>query len=186
VTAALLVSLLGTACVAASSGGRSGTDAWQPAARCLGQHPARYKTISRTSFYLTACDGVKIAVDLSLPGELKAGEKIPLLIRQTRYYRSFDLGPLLRFFTRNWPSARKVFVERGYAWVDVDVRGTGASFGRWPYPWSPDEIRDGAVVVDQVSSHSPKVLSGAAALADKSVSFERAQAVCDAGHERRW
>ncbi|HMD98687.1 MAG TPA: CocE/NonD family hydrolase [Terriglobia bacterium] len=95
-------------------------------------------------------DGVKIAVDLSVPGELKAGEKIPTIIRQTRYYRSFDLGPLLRFFTRNWPSAQKVFVARGYAWMDVDVRGTGASFGRWPYPWSPDEIRDGAEVVNWI------------------------------------
>lgn len=95
-------------------------------------------------------DGVKIAVDLSLPRGLKAGEKLPAIVRQTRYYRSFDLGPLLRFFTRNWPSAQKVFVAHGYAWMDVDVRGTGASFGRWLYPWSPDEIRDGAEVVDWI------------------------------------
>jgi len=151
VTLALLTFLLGASCVGASAaGGRSGTDAWQPASRYLKQHPARYRRISRTSFYLTMRDGVKIAVDLSLPGELKAGESIPTIIRQTRYYRSFDLGRLLRFFTRNWPSAQKVFVARGYAWMDVDVRGTGASFGRWPYPWSPDEIRDGAEVVDWI------------------------------------
>src|SRR5205823_10180926 len=51
---------------------------------------------------------------------------------------------------RHWPSAEKIFVPRGYAWVSVDVRGTGASFGRWAYSWSPDEIRDGAEVVDWI------------------------------------
>jgi uncharacterized protein len=148
---ALSFFLLSTACIGATaSWGKSGTDAWQPASRYLAQHPVRYKGISRTSFYLTMRDGVKIAVDLSLPEGLKGGEKIPTIIRQTRYYRSFDLGPLLRFFTRSWPSAQKVFVAHGYAWMDVDVRGTGASFGRWPYPWSPDEIQDGAEVVDWI------------------------------------
>ncbi len=105
---------------------------------------------SRSSFYLTMRDGVRIAVDLSLPENLRPGDKIPALIRQTRYYRSFDLGWRLRFATRNWPSQRKVFVGHGYAWLDVDVRGTGASFGRWAYPWSPDEIRDGAEIVDWI------------------------------------
>jgi len=95
-------------------------------------------------------DGVRIAVDLSLPPSLKPGQKIPALLRQTRYYRSFDLGWKLRFVTRNWPSQRKLFLSQGYAWLDVDVRGTGASFGRWMYPWSPDEIRDGAEVVDWI------------------------------------
>jgi len=105
---------------------------------------------ARSSFYLTMRDGVKIAVDLNLPPGLKAGDKIPALVRQTRYYRSFDLGWRLRFFTRKWPSQRKLFLAHGYAWVDVDVRGTGASFGRWVYPWSPDEVRDGAEVVDWI------------------------------------
>ena len=105
---------------------------------------------TRSSFYLTMRDGVRIAVDLNLPLGLKPGGKIPALLRQTRYYRSFDLGWRLRFFTRNWPSQKKLFLAHGYAWVDVDVRGTGASFGRWLYPWSPDEVRDGAEVVDWI------------------------------------
>ena len=105
---------------------------------------------ARSSFYLTMRDGVRIAVDLNLPPGLKPGERIPALLRQTRYYRSFDLGWRLQFLTRNWPSQRKLFLAHGYAWLDVDVRGTGASFGRWVYPWSPDEIRDGAEVVDWI------------------------------------
>jgi len=97
-------------------------------------------------------DGVKIAIDLNLPKGLKEDEKIPTIIRQTRYYRSHELGPLLRFLTRNWPSSEKVFVPRGYAWINVDVRGTGASFGHWAYSWSPDEIRDGAEIVNWIVS----------------------------------
>lgn len=86
----------------------------------------------------------------TFPKDLEAGDKIPALVRQTRYYRSFDLGWTLQFLTRNWPSQRKLFLAHGYAWLDVDVRGTGASFGHWAYPWSPDEIRDGAEVVDWI------------------------------------
>ena|SRR5215469_2784802 len=50
----------------------------------------------------------------------------------------------------NWPFQRKLFLAQGYAWLDVDVRGTGASFGHRAYPWSPDEIRDGAEVIDWI------------------------------------
>ena len=105
---------------------------------------------SRSSFYLRMRDGVKIAVDLNLPQGLKSSDRIPALVRQTRYYRSFDLGWKLQFLTRNWPSPKKLFLAQGYAWLDVDVRGTGASFGHWIYPWSPDEIRDGAEIVDWI------------------------------------
>ncbi len=46
---------------------------------------------------------------------------------------------------------KKRFVSRGYAWVDVDVRGTGASFGSCPTPtFSIDQIRDGGEIVDWV------------------------------------
>jgi uncharacterized protein len=104
----------------------------------------------RRSFYLTMRDGVRIAIDLNLPQRLQPGDRIPALVRQTRYYRSFDLGWQLRFVTRNWLSQRRLFLDHGYAWLDVDVRGTGASFGRWAYPWSPDEIRDGSQIVDWI------------------------------------
>jgi len=99
-------------------------------------------------------DGVKIAIDVNLPKGLTPGERIPAILHQTRYYRSHDVGWRIRFLTRHWPSLTKVFVPRGYAWIDMDVRGTGASFGRWPYAWSPDEIRDGAEVVEWIV-HQP-------------------------------
>lgn len=129
------------------------SDGWQPADLYFAQHPATYKGISTSSRYLTMRDGVKIAVDLNLPAGLKDGERIPAIVRQTRYFRSLGIGwPLKWLGDTHWigDAERKVFVTHGYAWVDVDARGTGASFGRWPYPWSPNEVRDGSEVVDWI------------------------------------
>src|SRR6516225_2510212 len=146
--------LLVVASVLIAAHARAGSDAWRPASQYLAQHPSFYKKIVRSSRYLTMRDGVKIAIDVNLPEGLTPGERIPAILHQTRYYRSHDLGWRIRFLTRNWPSLTKVFVPRGYAWIDMDVRGTGASFGRWPYAWSPDEIRDGAEVVEWIV-HQP-------------------------------
>ena len=129
---------------------QAASDAWPSASRYLAEHPPLYKGIVRSSRYLTMRDGVKIAIDVNLPQGLKAGEKIPAILHQTRYYRSYDVGWRIRFLTRRWPSLTKAFVPRGYAWIDMDVRGTGASFGHWPYAWSPDEIRDGGEVVEWI------------------------------------
>ena len=48
------------------------------------------------------------------------------------------------------------FVSHGYAWVEVDVRGSGASFGYRPYPFTSDEIRDGPSIA---TWRSPGILS---------------------------
>src|SRR5262249_16616947 len=42
--------------------------------------------------------------------------------------------------------------SHGYAIVSSDVRGTGASFGRWPYPWSKDEISDLGSVIKWIAA----------------------------------
>ncbi len=89
-------------------------------------------------------DGVRIAVDIHLP-ELEPGKKAPTILRQTRYHRSRQ-GGLSAFRSR--------FLSSGYAWVDVDARGSGASFGPRPHPWSEDEVRDGAEIVDWIVSQS--------------------------------
>ena len=100
---------------------------------------------------MTMHDGVKIAIDLSLPADLKDGERIPAILRQTRYFRSYDIGwPLSMADFRPVDRKRRVLVTHGYAWVDVDARGTGASFGHWPYAFAPDEVRDGSEIVDRI------------------------------------
>jgi len=113
-----------------------------------------------SSHYLTMRDGVKIAVDLYLPKGLRPGETIPAILHQTRYFRSIELRRPFRLLlggrpydhTTLYAERREKFVTSGYAWVDVDVRGSGASFGSRICPWSPDEIRDGAEIVDWIVS----------------------------------
>lgn len=106
------------------------------------------------------CDGVKIACDLRLPEALEDGRKIPTIVHQTRYLRSIQLRRPYRWFTGGKPydhtglyrKRRRLFLDNGYAWMDVDVRGSGASFGVWICPWSMFEIRDGAEIVDWIVS----------------------------------
>lgn len=103
-------------------------------------------------------DGVRIALDLYLPAGLTSGERLPAIVHQTRYYRSVELRGPLRMLFGGKPfqhiaadkQRRRRFVAEGYAWIDIDVRGSGASFGTRVCEWSPDEIRDGAEVVDWI------------------------------------
>jgi putative CocE/NonD family hydrolase len=112
----------------------------------------------RSSQYLTMRDGVKIAVDLYLPDDLKPGQQIPTIMHQTRYWRAFQYRWFISLFKDERPRGiighyAERFLERGYAWVDVDVRGSGASFGTRPIAWSPAEIQDGAEIVEWIISH---------------------------------
>lgn len=100
-----------------------------------------HRGVERSSLYLAMRDGEHMAVDLYLPRDLGAEEKLPVILVPTRYWRRWDVrapaawyaGPDL--FTR-------VFVASGYAILCVDARGSGASTGVRPHPWSADEIAD--------------------------------------------
>jgi putative CocE/NonD family hydrolase len=106
-----------------------------------------FKTVSR---YLTMRDGLRMALDLHLPADLRQGERLPAILRQTRYYRSDDLRwPFSALLGGPEPLTRAFLLNR-YAWVDVDVRGSGASEGRRPHPWAPKEVRDGAAIVNWI------------------------------------
>ena len=112
---------------------------------------------TRRSLYLTMRDGTRIAIDVHLPSKLAPGEKVPTIIRQTRYFRSVEIAPLIDSrFARDAVDiaapTRERFLHRGYAWVDVDVRGSGASSGSCLMPWGADEVADGGEVVRFVVS----------------------------------
>jgi putative CocE/NonD family hydrolase len=104
-------------------------------------------------------DGVRIAIDLHLPEAARRGERVPTIVRQTRYLRGVEWRtPLDRLVDRwfvdtSW-ATRRHFLAHGYAWVDVDARGSGASFGQRPCPWHEEEVRDGAEVVDWIVAQS--------------------------------
>lgn len=107
----------------------------------------------RRSLYRTMRDGTRLAIDVTLPTAARPGDKLPTILRQTRYFRSVEMPRALDFrasrdaFDIVAPT-RERFLAQGYAWVDVDVRGSGVSSGSWPVPWSKGEVEDGAEIVD--------------------------------------
>lgn len=110
--------------------------------------------VEMKSMYLTMRDGVQLAVDVYLPRNRKKGEKLPTLLHQTRYWRLPQLRFPFSVFSRGLlgPTGKliKRFIEQGYVIVNVDVRGSGASFGVQPYPWWDMEVKDGAEVLDWI------------------------------------
>jgi putative CocE/NonD family hydrolase len=128
-------------------------DAMPVAAAYARSRPPVHDAIVRSSHYVTMRDGVRIALDLYLPAGHTGA--LPTMLRQTRYFRGYDPSWLGRWLGEDRldpanPRLRRYFVTRGYAWVDVDVRGSGASGGIWHSPWSPLEVRDGAEIVDWI------------------------------------
>jgi putative CocE/NonD family hydrolase len=116
--------------------------------------PLRALPMRSRSLYLTMRDGVRIALDVHLPAAT-ASSRLPTIVRQTRYFRGIDFREPWRRLPIDWlfdhpAPTRRRFVSSGYAWVDVCARGSGASFGSRPCPWSPDEVADGAEVVDWI------------------------------------
>jgi hypothetical protein len=138
-------------------GMRPSRDADPSHALYLRERPARYGGYVRTSRYLTMRDGARIAVDVCLPRGLAPGARVPTILRQTRYFRRHKVHPALRpvltevtLDPMNAPM-RASFTARGYAWVDVDARGSGASFGERPCPWWLEgEVADGAEIVEWI------------------------------------
>jgi hypothetical protein len=121
----------------------------------------RYKGYTRRSVYVTMRDGIRLAVDIELPKGLPADEKIPAILQQTRYWRNSELKPPLSWFhlsANDLPSSikkmKRFFIDRGYAVVTVDVRGTGASFGAWQYPWEDASVEDAREIVDWIIAQS--------------------------------
>lgn len=127
---------------------------WSPE-RAAATRDVPPRPVRRASRYLTMRDGVRIAVDVHLPAGLAPGERVPTILRQTRYFRAGRVRPPfgglpVAHLPDLYVLTRRRFLARGYAWVDVDVRGSGASTGSRPYPWSPAEVRDGAEIVDWI------------------------------------
>jgi putative CocE/NonD family hydrolase len=111
---------------------------------CRDQSPIEFESVTVRSLYVPMRDSVRIALDVVLPENLPEGRKIPAILTMTRYWRSEEGdGP---------SELEKYFARRGYAVVTGDSRGTGASFGTWPYHRAPDEVRDFGEVIDWIVS----------------------------------
>lgn len=98
------------------------------------QDPARWFTYDRAEDYpatvaltgqkIAMRDGVQLSATVTLPADA-AGNAVsmplPVILTQTGYNKSIPAVPASNDF----------LVQRGYAHVSVDVRGTGASEGQW-------------------------------------------------------
>ncbi len=114
----------------------------------------KYKGFTSKSYYIEMRDNVKIATEVLLPKNLSKDIKLPTILIQTRYWRAIELKKpfnwLIKYAAN--PLYCKNFVKYGFAVVEIDVRGTGASYGIRKYPFSEDEIRDTIEVVDWIIS----------------------------------
>ena len=110
--------------------------------------PAGFR--QETSMYVKVRDGVEIAVTVLLPPDLKASERVPVLMRTTRYWRGQQIGWGMRVMVALGlvdPSSLvdeegAYFNQRRFAVILVDARGSGASGGRRPIEYAPAEIGD--------------------------------------------
>lgn len=97
-----------------------------------------------SSTYVSATEGVKLAVDVALPKGRT--ESLPAIVMFTRYWRRLSGG-----LDQGVAALYKDFTEAGYAVVTVDVRGTGASFGSRETEWPAKEIEDYSAIVDWIA-----------------------------------
>jgi len=103
-----------------------------------------------TSHYVTVRDGTRLAVDVWLPADYHAGERLPVLMRSTRYWRAAQprLQLRLRVLLHLQPPDAlfepqdQYFSQRRFVLVLSDMRGSGASEGQLDSQYSPEEIAD--------------------------------------------
>lgn len=107
----------------------------------------RYTGYELESVYITMSDGVRLAADVFRPtreGEVDT-EPLPLIWAHTRYIRGW-FGNGERYDCMSSPM--RGWVLEGYVVAAVDVRGSGASFGRYDTVLSPRETQDAAELLE--------------------------------------
>jgi len=89
-----------------------------------------------SSLYVPTSDGTRIAIDVALPKDTKPGQRLPVLIKGTPYWRASQLTFLGGAFAELGllyggvtDADVPLLNNREYAVITADTRGTGASFG---------------------------------------------------------
>ncbi len=131
------------------------------------------------SFYVPALDGTKLAVDVYFPGGDKS-RKLPALLEFTRYWRSVE-NPETGEPIPSLRSRDSLFLNNDYILVKVDVRGSGASYGRRPGEYTPVEVQDAWYIVEWVASQPWS--DGSVGAYGTSYSGTTAELLCATGHE---
>jgi putative CocE/NonD family hydrolase len=108
-----------------------------------------YDSWVRTSFYLTMRDGVRLAADIIRPAKAgKVEEKpLPAIFTHTRYHRA-NVDKDGKVVSEADSPLSQVFLDYGYVFAVVDVRGSGASFGTWTGLFNPEETQDARETIE--------------------------------------
>jgi uncharacterized protein len=99
-----------------------------------------FRDVQQSSLYVPMRDGVQTAIDVVLPKELRADQKVPTIFKFSSFGRAAADGSV--------SEEDRFWVQHGFARVLVDERGTGASFGKSCY--GPVMIPDLYDIVDWV------------------------------------
>ena len=149
----LLSVLLITGCSLKDNAGDGGTEA---PSGSTGELTNVSPNLSPSSFshYVDMPDGIKIAVQVWLPASVDrqnvaTSASVPAIVEFTRYWRWRAVQPAAAL-----PAKITQSIAAGYAYVAVDVRGSGASTGTRGAEFSLAEARDMPQVIDWVSKQS--------------------------------
>lgn len=111
---------------------------------------AIYDGWNRTSQYIEARDGTRLAVDVYIPtvaGD-PPGEKIPVVLHYTRYIRAVELEDGSVYGGPDRDPVMVHLLRHGYAVAVADARGTGASYGERNGDFSVEENRDSYTIIE--------------------------------------
>jgi hypothetical protein len=97
---------------------------------------------------ITMSDGVKIAAALFLP---PGKERFPTLLAASPYRFDNDMAPAIPLFLWRETGPIAWYLEQGYAYIHMDVRGTGRSGGEYRYQ-DKREQRDLYEVVEWIAA----------------------------------
>lgn len=172
-----LFAALATACSPSSKPAAGTPGKVSEFGRYEGYDAPKYSAWVRTSAYVTVRDGTKLAVDIIRPAVdgKPVDAKFPVVWTHSRYHRTAipiaaagasrdvsklkpgeqpDIKRAPDSLTQTAPSvvdndpALQRLIKHGYAIVAVQVRGGGASFGRYQGLFSPVETQDAYDVMD--------------------------------------
>ena len=103
-----------------------------------------------TDYHVRASDGVELAVRVHLPD----GEgRFPALFGVSPYRFDNDFVPETKMFLWRETGPINWYLEQGYAYVRLDVRGSGRSDGDYEF-FSPRERRDYYEVIEWIAAQS--------------------------------
>ena len=146
---------------------------------CTASAPTEVSAAATESYYVPALGGTQLAVDVHFPAGAK-NKKLPALLELTRYWRGAE-DPETGEPLPSLRARESFFLNNDYILVKVDVRGTGASYGKRPGEYSPTEVRDAAYIVDWVVNQAWS--DGTVGAYGTSYSGTTAELLCATGHE---